>query len=188
MSSEVPAAVPAKEHPSVRHMLKTAMTLFKLRVVSLADHDNISRLLKDPAVMRFIGLEAGRIPSDGEIRSHVQRAVSVWRTRGWGRWSVFERDTGDFVGFCGFRSEEGTPELVSVVHEKYWGLGYATEASAAVLDYGFNRLHFTEVCAYARPANERALALLDNLNAEYIGLVDFHGVEGAAYILRPGDI
>jgi len=159
-----------------------------LRVVALSDYEYFSGLLTDPVVMRYIGVEAGRIPSANEVKAHVQRAVGVWRTRGYGRWSAFDRETGDFVGFSGFRCEDGMPELVSIVHERYWGNGYATEAAAAVIDYGFKHLSFTEVCAYVRPENERARALLDRLGAEYIGIVDFHGVEGAAYSILPHNI
>jgi len=159
-----------------------------LRPVSLSDYEHFFGLITDPVVMRFIGLEAGRIPSANEVKAHVQRAVAAWRTRGYGRWSAFDRETGDFVGFSGFRCEDGTPELISIVHERYWGNGYATEAAAAVISYGFEQLGFDEVCAYVRPENERARVLLDKLGAEYIGIVDFHGVEGAAYTIRPDNI
>ena len=107
------------------------------------------------------------------------------RCGGYGRWSVYERKMKEFVGFAGFRCEGGVPELIEVVHERYWGNGYTSEAARAVLDYGFSQLGFKVVCAFTRPANERARSLLEKLGAEFLGQTDFHGVNGAAYRIYP---
>jgi RimJ/RimL family protein N-acetyltransferase len=157
----------------------------ELRVVEIFDFDNYQKLMSDPEVMKYIGIEAGSLPTDEDTRSLLNGAVNAWKTRGYGRWSVFDRETGEFVGFSGFRSEGGVPELIEVVHEKYWGNGYATEAARAVLDHGFSRLGFKVVCAFTRPENERARLLLDRVGAEFVGQVDFHGVDGAAYRIHP---
>jgi ribosomal-protein-alanine N-acetyltransferase len=159
-----------------------------LRVVRASDLDDYLALMSDAAVMRYIGIEQGKIPAFEEIRTVVTGAVNAWRTRGYGRWSVFDRVTAEFVGFSGFRCEGGVPELLSVVHERYWGNGYAREAAQAVLDYGFSKLGFEVVCSFARPSNTRARALLEKIGAEFVGNIDFHGVDGAAYrIKRPKD-
>lgn len=172
----IPSVPPAKAH----HIDTDRLVM---RPVQLSDFEHFLGILTNKAVMKFIGLEQGRIPSVNEVKAHVQRAVGVWRTRGYGRWSVFDRQSGEFAGFCGFRSEAGMPELVVVMHEAYWGDSYATEAASAVLEYGFDHLGFTEVCSFTRPENERARMLLDRLGAEYRGIVDYHGVEGAAYAI-----
>ncbi len=166
-----------------RHLLATERLTF--RVVETGDFEHYHALMTDPEVMRYIGLDEGKIPTDEEIRTIVDGALTAWNTRGYGRWSVFERETNAFVGFCGFRCEGGVPELISVIHERYWGNGFAREALQAVLDYGFAGLGFSVVCAFTRPANERARLLLDKIGAEFLSNVDFHGVEGAAYRIRP---
>lgn len=166
-----------------RHLLVTERLEF--RTVETGDFDHYRELMTDPEVMRYIGLEEGKIPTDDEIRTIVDGAVTAWNTRGYGRWSVFDRETKAFVGFSGFRCEGGVPELISVIHERFWGNGYAREALQAVLDYGFSDLGFSVVCAFTRPANERARMLLDKIGAESLGTVDFHGVEGAAYRIHP---
>lgn len=165
------------------HLLLTDRLL--LRIVEASDFAHYRGLMTDPAVMKYIGVEEGKIPPDDEIRTVVDGAVTAWQTRGYGRWSVFDRETNEFVGFAGFRCEGGVPELIEIVHERYWGNGYASEAAQAVLDHGFAELGFSVVCAFTRPANERARSLLDKLGAEFLGNVDFHGVEGAAYRIHP---
>lgn len=165
------------------HLLTTDRLV--LRVVESSDLDHYIHLMTDPAVMRFIGLEEGKLPTDAEIGSIVDGAIDAWATRGYGRWSVFDRVTGEFVGFAGYRCEGGVPELIAIVHERFWGNGYASEAARAVLDYGFSTLGFSVVCSFTRPANERARTLLEKLGAEFVGYVDFHAVEGAAYRIHP---
>ena len=142
-----------------------------LRVVALSDYEYFSGLLTDPVVMRYIGVEAGRIPSANEVKAHVQRAVGVWRTRGYGRWSVFDRETGDFVGFSGFRCEDGMPELVSIVHERYWGNGYALEATRLVVEHAFGVMALRRLEADVDPRNLASLRLLDRLGFAREGLL-----------------
>jgi RimJ/RimL family protein N-acetyltransferase len=188
MMSTVAAATATdiKVRADAEHSLETERLI--LTVVDASDMPHFIRLMTDPQVMRYIGLEKGKIPSNEEIAAIVDGAVNAWHTRGYGRWSVFDRETGEFVGFSGFRCEGGVPELISIVHERYWGNGYAKEAAEAVLSYGFEQLGFDVVCSFVRPENEKARALLDRIGAEFVSFVDFHGVEGAAYRIRPADL
>ena len=152
-----------------------------MRPVRLADADEYAEMMGDPDVMRFVGLTAGQVLTSSETRELVTGAVETWRQRGYGRWSIFSARTGEFVGFCGFRCEDGKPEFIEMIRTKFWGSGFAGEAARACLDYGFGELGFDEVRSFCRPLNTRARTLMDRLGAEFLGLIDFRGVEGAAY-------
>jgi RimJ/RimL family protein N-acetyltransferase len=154
-----------------------------LRPIEIEDTADYALLLADANVMRFVGLEEGQVLSYDESTELVAGAVTAWTKRGWGRWSIFDSATGEFIGFCGYRCEDGMPELISIIHERYWGTGLAYEANRACLDYGFANLGFTEITSFTRPRNARARGLLAKLGAEFLAMVDFHGVEGAAYRL-----
>jgi RimJ/RimL family protein N-acetyltransferase len=138
--------------------------------------------------MQFVGIEAGYIPSYKEIEQLHNSAVQVWKTRGYGRWSLFDCKTKEFVGFCGFRSEQGVPELICMLHERFWGRGLAVEAASACLKYGVESFGFDQVKAFTRPDHNRARQVLKKLAAEFVSYVDFHGVEGAAYLIKPDSI
>lgn len=165
------------------HQIETERLL--LRPVTNDHSDGYADLLSDPEVMQFVGLVAGQTLSREEAEHLVSGAVEAWSKRGYGRWSIFERESNAFVGFTGFRCEEGVPEFICLLHRRFWGRGIATEASVACLDYGFAKLGFTEVSSYCRPTNVKASRLLERLGSEFIGLIDFHGVEGAAYRFTP---
>src|SRR4051812_6114727 len=101
------------------HVIETER--LSMRITRSEDLEDFRTLMSDPEVMKYVGLEQGKIPSDEEVRTIVQGAVTAWKTRGYGRWSVFDRETREFAGFCGFRCEGGVPELLSMFHERYWG-------------------------------------------------------------------
>jgi ribosomal-protein-alanine N-acetyltransferase len=160
-----------------------------LRTVTIEDLDGYTRLLQDTVVMKYVGLKAGELLTEQDCEAIVTGAVNAWQTRGYGRWSIFDNETGEFIGFCGFRCEDGVPELISMIFKKYWGTGVARSAVEACIDYGFNNLGFTRVVSYTRPDNVRAKGLLDKLGADLLGSVDFHGVAGVAYeFIKPSPV
>ena len=184
-----PAFIPGMldQNPvALNHEIKT--TRLRLRPVDKSDLIEYIELFSDPAVVKFVGIEAGYIPSYREIEQIHSSAVQAWETRGYGRWSMFDCETEEFIGFCGFRSEQGMPELICMLHERFWGKGLAVEAADACLNYGFESLGFTEVKAFTRPDHNRARQVMNKLDAKFINYVNFHGVQGAAYLLMPDSI
>ncbi len=167
----------------ISHRLQTER--LDLLAISSADLESYKALLADPSVMKLVGLEAGETLSSDEAKSVVDGAVNAWSARGYGRWSMFDRETGEFIGFCGFRAEQGVPELICMMHEPFWGCSLAAEAAKACLEHGFKTLGFTEVKAFCRPEHSRARRTLDKLDAEFLRYTDFHGVEGAEYLISP---
>lgn len=174
------ALKPTLSAPGERPLLTPSL---RLRAICADDVDHYVSLLTNAEVMKFIGVDQGKLPTSEEIKEIVLGAVAAWKKRGYGRWSIFERASGEFVGFTGFRCEAGVPELISVVHERFWGNGYAYEAGRVCIDHAFATLGFNKVIAVSRPANTRARTLIERLGFEFEGIIDFHGVEGAAYRL-----
>jgi len=179
--SALPFASSDLRDTAVDHQIRT-LRLY-MRPVNESDLNDFIAIFSDPAVVGFIGIEAGAIPGAQEIEQLLNGAVNAWVTRGYGRWSMFDCKTDEFIGFCGFRSELGVPELICMLHERFWGQGIAAEAATACIDYGCQSLGFTTVKAYTRPAHSRARRVLEKLDAEFTGYTNFHGVSGASYTL-----
>ena len=68
------------------------------------------------------------------------------------------------IGFFGF-GDEIPPEVQMGWRfiPEYWGRGLATEAATAMMQYGFDRFHFTRLVAVAQPANLRSIRLMEKL-------------------------
>ena len=98
---------------------------------------------------------------------------------GWGPWAVEVAGAGGapFVGMVGLhRVNPALPCAPAVeaawrLHPDHWGHGYATEAAAASLDYGFGPAGLDEIIAFTTTRNVRSQAVM-----ERIGMV--HDPEG----------
>lgn len=95
-------------------------------------------------------------------------------------WPVFELITGELIGCCGirpFKTEAYTYELGFHLRRKYWGLGYASEAAKAVINYSFEELKAASLFAGHHPENKASEKLLKRLGFQYVG-EDFYAPTG----------
>ena len=93
-----------------------------------------------------------------------------WHLRGFGKWIVCLRDSGEPVGGCGLWHPVGWPS-----HELTWwllpgarGKGYAAEASRAVIDHALGELRWDHVETHLRDTNDAARKLAERLGGEVI--------------------
>ncbi len=147
----------------------------RLQPFTAGDGDDLFRLYGDARVMaiRKIGVQtrAGSEARLAEILEH-------WTRRGFGLMAVRERESGRFLGECGLRemAAEASPiELSYGLIPEVWGRGLASEASRAVLDWGFGDLGLDAIHAVARADNHRSRRVMEKLGfrllAERVGTV-----------------
>lgn len=88
-----------------------------------------------------------------------------------GRFTVSLHD-GTFLGWCGLKyfPEDQEVDLGYRLHPRYWGQGFATEASLASLTYGFGELKLKRIVARAMPANTASIKVLQKLKMTFRGL------------------
>ncbi|HEY0700017.1 MAG TPA: GNAT family N-acetyltransferase [Micromonospora sp.] len=112
-----------------------------LRRFTADDLDNLVELDSDPEVMRF--LTGGKPTRRETVRDEVLPAILAGYDRwpGFGRWVTVEKATGAFVGWCGLQPRHDGPtdelELGYRIRRAFWGRGYATECSRALIDAAF---------------------------------------------------
>ncbi|HEY9282014.1 MAG TPA: GNAT family N-acetyltransferase, partial [Pyrinomonadaceae bacterium] len=156
----------------------------RLRRFLPSDLDSLAGLMGDPEVMRHIGREAGLTLSQPEAEALLDLLVSEWERRGFGRFALFDKATGEFVGLCGWKALEGAdgkPELLYVLGKEHWGSGLAVEAAAACLRYGFAELRMERVVALTRPKNSASRRVLDKLGMRCEGEGIYYGVQVVCY-------
>ena len=116
-----------------------------------ADWAAFRPIATDPEVMRYI---TGGVPwTDEQIQAFVGRQLKVYRERGFCRWKLIEKATGELIGFCGvgFWMDSTEPEIGWWLARRWWGRGLATEAAVAALRDAFERVEL-------RPADLRGRA------------------------------
>lgn len=148
----------------------TTSRLF-IRPVQIEDAKNLYELNLDPEVVRYTGDKA--FPSVLESQKLIQeRMIPQFQKTGMSRLIVFQGT--EFIGWCGpkYHPETDEVDLGYRLARKFWGNGFATEASLACLDYGFNKLNINRIIAKAMPQNIASLKILIKLGMKHKGF--FH--------------
>jgi RimJ/RimL family protein N-acetyltransferase len=134
----------------------------RLRGHTIEDAPNVRALWSDPEVTRYIG---GRPQTAEECWSRLLRYAGHWSLLGFGYWILEEKATGDFVGEVGFSNYQrdiepalgAIPEVGWVLTPPKHGMGYATEAVHAVLDWGREHFGPTEVACLIDPDHHASI-------------------------------
>lgn len=176
--------------------LETART--HLRMFTLDDLDDLARIVKNPAVMRYLG-PAGQPMSRTETEIALRSIIKHWRRHHIGRWAVVHKVDQRLIGYGGLRwfehegEEGGKPELVYLLDRPYWGAGLATEIARACLTFGFTERRFDRIVAMTKRENaasrhilEKRLGMRCEGSGEYFGIpVVKYSIFRAEY--RPND-
>lgn len=134
--------------PSPKALLVTDRLYF--REFTLADAPLLYALDLDPEVMRYIS--KGK-PTPLDKIQHVilpQVLASYAHFPPRGVWAAHERTSNAFIGWFHLRPQRVPPydmELGYRLHRAYWGRGYATEGSRALVNQGFTAWEVQRVIA-----------------------------------------
>lgn len=123
----------------------------------------------DAEAMRWVG--DGSPLTEAEGREWLRVTENNYRKRGYGMFALEERATHKVIGFCGLVHPGGQqePEVKYAFLRTHWGQGLATEAVAALLEYGKRRHGLTHIIATAAPehlASQRVLTKAGMSRAE----------------------
>jgi len=153
-----------------------------LRPFIQTDVDRIFAMRSDKDVMRFI-----REPQNREESVNWLNLVSSrWETKRIGFCAVIEKQTDEFVGWCGIWRLKETKELELgyAIAKKYWGKGFATEAALEFLQYTFEELKPGKVVAVVRPENTASRRVMEKLGMNLVKTGKFYGQDLVQYEIK----
>jgi len=115
------------------------------------DFELWAQFAADEVAAKYIG---GAQPRGGAWRGMATIAGS-WALLGFGMFSVLEKESGRWIGRLGPWMPEGWPgtEVGWGVAREVQGKGYATEGSAAAIDWAVDLLGWTDIIHCIDPAN-----------------------------------
>ena len=128
-----------------------------LRPFTEEDLDGWADIVADEETARYIGGVQSR---DDPWRS-IAMYLGHWALRGYGQWAVERRVDGRFIGRAGLWYPEGWPELEVgwTLAREAWGEGFATEAGAAAMEWGFSVRGLPRIGAVIDADNSRSRAV-----------------------------
>lgn len=118
-----------------------------LRRYTMDDLDLQCALTSDPQVMRYVGGVKTREQTEELLRTRIIAYYDAYP--GLGVWATLERATGACIGMHLLNHIQGE-SLIQVGYSlfpRYWGRGYATEMSIALLRYGFAHMKLAQITA-----------------------------------------
>jgi RimJ/RimL family protein N-acetyltransferase len=140
-----------------------------LRPFTEVDRAPFHALNTHPLVVESLGSSPTRAESD----AMVERYDEELGREGWGFWAVETVSGGgggaSFVGMVGLHRVNPTLPCAPAVeigwrlHPDHWGHGYATEAAAASLRFGFDEVGLDEIVAFTTTLNTRSQAVMERI-------------------------
>jgi RimJ/RimL family protein N-acetyltransferase len=133
-----------------------------LRGWSNDDFDALAEFMADAEVMKYL---TGRPMTRGDAWRSLASTVGHWHLRGYGLWAVERKSDRALVGRVGLLNPEGWPalEVGWTLGKPFWGAGYATEAAAAAMRYGFLTQPVGQLISCIDPDNEPSQAVAARL-------------------------
>jgi [ribosomal protein S5]-alanine N-acetyltransferase len=140
----------------------------RLRPFAPGDVDVLHAQWTDPDVRRY--LWDGRVIARDEVVAVVDESIASFAGRGNGFWVIELGPPPAVIGFAGLRPLPEAPdlELYYGLEPAHWCRGYATEASRAVLRYGFDVLGLDAIPIRTDGPNAASVAVMERLGARYV--------------------
>lgn len=126
-----------------------------------ADAAFLLEIMNHPDYHRHVGDRELRSVEDAE--SFIAEAmIPPYETQGFGFWQMRLRETGERAGFAGITKRDifDDPDVGYAIHEKFYGKGFAQEATRGVLGFAKKTLGFSRVGAITDPQNSTSINVL----------------------------
>ena len=140
-----------------------------LRPLELSDAEEMFAMDKNPEVHKYLW----QTPAQhiDEVIKVIDYVRSQYEKNNIGRFATIVKETNEFIGWTGIKFvddhvENGNTNFYDYgyrLNENFWNKGYATEASKAWLDYGFNQMKIDKMNAYTHSENGASNHILEKV-------------------------
>jgi RimJ/RimL family protein N-acetyltransferase len=145
-----------------------------LRPFEISDADQLFEMDKNPNVHQYLWQKP--VENIDEVYTYIKMVQKQYQENGIGRFSTIIKETGELIGWTGIKFvndhvENGNTNFYDYgyrLNPKFWAKGYATEASIAWLDYGFNQMNIQEMNAYTHAENAASNRVLEKVGMTFM--------------------
>ena len=145
-----------------------------LRPFEKSDAPALFDMDKNPNVHNYLWKKP--IVAIEEVHAYIEKVQKQYKENNIGRFSTIIKETGELIGWTGIKFvndhvENGKTNFYDYgyrLNEKFWNKGYATEASKAWLNYGFNQMKIQEMNAYTHAENGASNHVLQKVGFHFM--------------------
>ncbi len=137
-----------------------------LREFEIEDAKYLFLMNEDWDCIKYTGDKAFENLEEAE---HLIKNYGHYQKYGFGRWTVLDKISGEFLGWCGLKYDEDLHEfdLGYRFLKKHWGKGYATESSKFCIYLGFTKFGMKEIVGRVMKENTASVKVLGNVGMTY---------------------
>ncbi|MFD0960822.1 GNAT family N-acetyltransferase [Paenibacillus chungangensis] len=135
-----------------------------LKQMEQADAGALYSIWSDPAVTAFMNISA--MTDVSQAMEMIGLLTELERENKAVRFTVRDRKSKDIIGSIGFNTLDFDNERAEVgydISKSHWGKGFAGEAIAGMMEYGFGQLGLNRIEAKVEPDNNNSIRVLEKL-------------------------
>jgi ribosomal-protein-alanine N-acetyltransferase len=151
-----------------------------------SDNKPFAEMNRDLEVMKYFPA----VLTADETLAMINRIHLSFSTKGFGLFAVEQRSAREFLGFTGFsvpRFESFFTPCVEIgwrYKKESWGKGFAAEAAAACIQYGFEHLGFEKIVSFTSILNKPSEKLMQRTGMSRVAEFHHPGIEKASPLCR----
>ena len=112
----------------------------RLQPFHSADLEAFHQICRDPETMRFMPS-----PPHKELQDTQLSLMQEQSREGAMDWAIYHKESDQLIGKINYLGETRVPGLGYILKRSYWGQGFATEAVARAVSYGFDELSLPKI-------------------------------------------
>ena len=126
------------------------------------------RLLNEPSFIENIGDRGVRSIEDAH-RYLREGPMAMYEKHGFGLWHAARKSDGGAVGMCGLLKRDNLPDvdLGYALLPEHWGVGYAFEATEAIMRHGAGKFGLKRLIAVVSQGNTASIRVLEKLGMRH---------------------
>jgi len=153
-----------------------------LRLLTHDDLEYIAGLHSDPEVRRFFPDGTQNIE---QTKARMDSLIDFYQKQGLPNFVMFLKASMEFVGRCGFGLiDTGEIEVGYLLHKKFWGKGYASEALAALIEWANQNIKTESIIAFAPEEHLASQRVMQKCGMQFYKKDLGHGVKCHFYRMK----
>ena len=134
------------------------------------------RLMQDESLFTFLDMSVMPMDEYEKLFRWLMKSYSVGFDGDFKySFNVTLKETGKHIGWVGIGGvdfDHSVKELYWLIGREYQNKGYASEAAAALLEYGFCTIGLAEIVAFCKPENIASMKVMQKIGLKYQSIVE----------------